>query len=303
MRAFLLLLAFLPQVADAQSDFFTVWPGHPTAPAIPVPPDTAVMREWNVGLNLRGIAANNRAVSAMRLRLPDGLRTFKMKRFSDISGFEPVGEDDFQIRPGAADREISYTWYGEAGTEQLTVAVYQGVMSATLTGGTALYSVSRRDGAPLLQQLDVRRIPPSLETSPSPGAIDSAKLGLMKLAPQSLRSLAKSSLDVVDVLVVHTPGALAHPNIGGDIANLNARIAESFLQSASALESSGMNTVRLRNVLSSGNLSVEVPYNEVPGNTCAGASTAICRWTGHRIRLRTSPSVQSLRNTYGADLG
>jgi hypothetical protein len=53
---------------------------------------------------MRGIVANNRAVSSMRLRMPDGLRTFKMKRFSDISGFEPVGEDDFQIRPGATDR-------------------------------------------------------------------------------------------------------------------------------------------------------------------------------------------------------
>lgn len=294
----LLALFAISPFVQAQSDFFSVWPGHPEAPPRTGPEGSAAALEWTVGLNMRGIAANNRAVALVRMRLPEGERDFIMRQFNDIAGFEPVGEDDFQIRPGITDREISYNWYGESGTEQLTIAVYQGVMSATLTGGEVLYSVSRRDGAPLLQQLDVTRIPPTFEaptrTKDATASPPKAMRGM--LGP----TLTKSALDVVDVLILHTPAALAQASIGGDQAVLNSRVAESFLQVESAMATSGMNTVRLRNVISSGNLSVEMPYNEVPGNSCIDPDVNACRWIGHRIWLRTN--VQALRNAYGADL-
>ncbi len=294
MRSILIfMLIFAVPAAHARSDFFTVWPGHEKAPEIPGPPNTPIDREWMVGLNMRGIAANTAAVSEINVRLPDGQRAFVMRSFNDISGFEPVGEDDFQIIPGTRDEEISYNWYGEAGTEQMTIAVYHGVMSATITGGSAVYSVSRREAAPLLQQIDVSRIPPDLE----PVVQEEAK---KKPWSVPLAPVAKSSLDVVDVLVVHTPSALAQASIGGDMAVLNSRVAESFLQVESAMTTSGMNTVRMRNVLTSGDLSIEVPYSEVPGNTCVGTNAGICRWVGHRMWLKANAAT--LRNLYNADL-
>ncbi len=301
MRIFLLLLLFtLSPWTHAQSDFFAVWPGHPAAPERPGPPNSAVTRVWTVELNMRGIVANTRAVSATRVRLPDGLRIFRMRSFSDIAGFELFGEDDFRIRPGIPDSEISYRWVGVAGAEQLTIAVHQGVMSATLTGGETLYSLIREHGEAVLQQLDVLRIPPSVEVPLVAGTLDVSAASPKQV--WRLPDLAKSSLDVVDVLVLHTPGALAHASIGGDLGALNSRIAEAFLQVETVMDVSGMNTVRMRNVLAGSNLSVEVPYDEVPGNTCVGVNADICRWIGHRIWLRTSPLVQSLRDSHGADL-
>jgi hypothetical protein len=295
MRAIsLLFLMVVSSAASAASDFFTVWPGHENAPEIPGPPETPIDREWMVGLNMRGIAANAAAVAEIAVLLPDGERTFVMRSFSDIAGFEPVGDDDFQIIPGVADEDISYNWYGEADTEQMTIAVYQGVMSATITGGEKVYSVGKREGEPLLQEIDATRIPPSLEYGEQSEG--------RKSKPWSvpLMPFAKSSMDVVDVLVLHTPSALAQASIGGDRSVLNSRVSESFLQVESAMATSGMNTVRMRNVLTSGDLSVEVSYNEVPGNTCAGANADICRWVGHRMWLKANAGT--LRNTYGADL-
>ncbi len=198
MRSIFILIFAVP-AAHARSDFFTVWPGHEGAPELPGPPNTPIDREWMVGLNMRGIAANTDAVSAINVRLPDGERAFVMRSFNDISGFEPVGEDDFQIIPGTREEEISYNWYGEVGTEQMTIAVYHGVMSATITGGTEVYSVSRREGEPLLQEINIARIPPSLEFE------DQKPVKKSKPWSVPLAAMAKSSLDVVDVLVVHTP--------------------------------------------------------------------------------------------------
>lgn len=282
--------------AALPSEFFVVWPGHPDAPPISGPRDSAVDREWEVAVDMRGIPANTAAVTKVNVRLPDGDRAFVMRRFSDIAGFELVGEDDFRIRPDARDDEISYNWYGEAGAEQMTIAVHRGVMSATITGGSALYSLIRRVSKSVFQQIDVSRIPPSLEPLTRPSDF--------KRSPPTLATAprTKSAFDTVDVLIVHTPAALAEATIGGDVANMNARVAESFLQIESALAPSGMDSVRVRNVLSSGNLSVEVPYNEVPGNSCTGTNVNVCRWIGHRIWLRTDATVAALRDTYGADL-
>ena len=291
--ALFVLLTLVVPATTVASDFFTVWPGHKDAPEIPGPPDTPIDREWLIGLNMRGIAANNAAVSEIAVRLPDRERIFAMRSFSDIAGFEPVGDDDFQIIPGIADEEISYNWYGEAGTEQMTIAVYQGVMSATITGGAEVFSLSRREGQPVLRDIDVSRIPNG--HLPQEPEEEKAVSWSLPLAP-----FAKSSLDVVDVLVVHTPDALALTDIGGDMAVLNSRVAEAFLQTDTAMTNSGMTTVKMRNVLSGGDLSIEVPYNEVPGNTCVGTNVDFCRWIGHRIWARTN--LGALRDAYNADL-
>ncbi len=286
----------LPAVAMS-SEFFSVWPGHPQAPELPGPPRTVVAREWRVELNMRGIVANNAAVQRISVRLPDGERSFTMRLFSDIEGFELVGEDDFQIRPGARDEEISYSWSGVAGGEQMTIAVYRGVMSATITGPRGVFSLIRRDGRPVFQQIDVSRIstkePPR---SSKPQHPDKTRL----IRSLSMPAVPKQSVDRVDILVVHTPAALV---LAGSVADLNARVAESFLQMEEALRNSGMAGVRVRNVLAGANLSAQVNYSEVPGHSCAvGTSTDLCRWVGHRIWLRTSAAVAALRNTHGADL-
>ncbi|HWS26186.1 MAG TPA: hypothetical protein VN259_06355, partial [Xanthomonadales bacterium] len=38
------------------------------------------------------------------------------------------------------------------------------------------------------------------------------------------------------------------------------------------------------------------------GWTCPSGPSAQCRWTGHRVFLRTDAGVQSLRDSYGADI-
>jgi len=294
MRSVLfVLLALLGPAAALASDFFIVWPGHPSAPAISPPREGPVVREWEVEINMRGIVANKAAVARINVRLPDGERTFVMRRFSDIAGFVLVGEDNFGIRPDARDEDISYNWYGEGGTEQMTIAVHQGVMSATVTGSRDVYSLIRREAAPVLQQIDVTRIPPPIELGRPTG---NAKQTLLTWAslPQ-----AKSAIDTVDILVVHTPAALAQ---AGSMADLNARVAESFVQVENALVTSGMDSVRVRNVITGGDLSLEVPYNEVPGNTCTGPDVNVCRWVGHRIWVRTDATVAAQRDAYGADL-
>ena len=144
------------------------------------------------------------------------------------------------------------------------------------------------------------RVPPSVEFG---ARASDAKRSAAKAAVAALPVRPKSAIDTVDVLVVHTPGALAHSSIGGNVEDLNSRIAQSFVQVESALATSGMDTVRVRNVLTGSDLSIEIPYNEVPGNTCdEGTFAPLCRWVGHRIWLRTSTEVAALRNIHGADL-
>jgi len=251
-----------------------------------------------VVVDLRGIVAGSRAVSAIRVKMPDGSdQIFKMKRFDDISGFELVGEFDFQPIPDAPDSEISYNWYGESSSAQMTIAVWQGVMSATIGGIDEPLTLQRVNGRMMARALDRSRMPPELELAPIDMDTKSVKPRIVRLGPVRNKSVVAH----VDALVVHTPAALAA--VGGDPATLNALVAEAFVQSESAMEVSGMTSTRVRNVLASqANLSIEVPYGETPGNNCTGPSTINCRWHGHRIWLRTDSGVSALRNTWGADI-
>lgn len=296
LQALLLLTLLLPSALLA-SDFFTIWPDHPAAPGRLGPPESAVEQEWDVRLNMRGIAANSAAVARITVLFADDERTFVMRRFSDIKGFELLGEDDFQISPDARDEDISYNWYGEADGEQMTIAVYEGVMSATITGDKGVYSLIRQHGEPLFQKIDVTRIP-NLEPIEQGDPEERGKQWSTPLAADA--PTPKFGINTVDVLVVHTPAALA---FAGSLPDLNSRVAESFLQIQEAMTVSGMDGVRVRNVLSGSNLSTQVAYNEVPGHSCSpGTNANLCRWVGHRIWLRTSGTVASLRNTHGADL-
>lgn len=288
----------LPALALAESSLFRIWPNHPDAPERPGPDGSAFRKEWDVVVDLRGIVANSRAVSAIRVTMPDGSdQVFKLKRFDDISGFELVGEFDFQPIPDAPDSAISYTWYGESASAQMTIAVWQGVMSATIGGIHEPLTLQRVDGQMRARALDRSRMPPELELAPIGVDIKSVKARVNSLGPVPSKAVVAD----VDALVVHTPAALAA--VGGDPATLNALVAEAFLQLDSAMEVSGMTSTGVRNVLATqANLSIEVPYNEVPGNSCVGSSTTTCRWVGHRIWLRTDSSVAALRNTWSADI-
>lgn len=295
-RKLLLLLWLVLPTNVIASDFFTIWPGHPEAPERPGPPRTPIDREWSVGLNMRGIAANTAAIEKISVRLPDGERTFVMRRIDLISGFELVGEDDFEIRPDTRDEEISYNWTGTAESEEMTIAVYQGVMSATITGSRGVYSLIRRDSLPVFQQIDVSRIP-TLEPG---GGGKPPRFGKQWHAPLSaIAPMPKLAIDSIDVLVVHTPAALT---LAGSVADMNARVAESFLQIDEAMRTSGMSGVKVRNVLSGSDLSALVSYSEVPSHTCAGPEPISCKWVGHRVWLRTSSQVAALRDAHGADL-
>ena len=294
MRSCLLLLCFATTRVAAESNLFRVWPGHPESPEQPGGPRGAVERQWQVLVNVREIADGRRAISAIRVRLPDGDRLFRLLRFNDVSGFELVGQDDFRIRPDARDEEISYTWSGESSGEQMTIAVHEGIMSATITGDRGVYSLIRERGVPMFREIDTARIPMLEPISPT----FEARPGTAKTTHRSASE--KSSLETVEVLVVHTPAALS---LAGSVADLNSRVAESFLQIQESLRNSGMDGVMVRNVLNSGDLSVGVTYDENPSHSCdPGTFPDLCRWVGHRIWLRTSPAVAALRDTHGADL-
>lgn len=298
--AFIGMSVFSASHANAASDFFRIWPNHPAAPVRPGPEGSAIRHEWDVEVDMRGIVANSEAMRTILVKMPDGhnLR-FDNVSFSDISGFELVGEFDFQVDPDASDSDISYTWYGTSGSAQMTIAVWQGVMSATITGIPSTLSVQQMRSHTRLREFDLSRVPPEVDGDRS----NDDKSGTTNKRAAALLPNTKAVVAHVDTLVVHTPAVLAAlVAMGGDRSTLNAMIAEAFLQSESAMTVSGMTGTRLRNVLSSGDLSEEIPYNEVPGNSCTGGSTLTCRWVGHRIWLRTDPAVATLRNTNAADI-
>ncbi len=244
-------------------------------------------------VDLRGIVADRAAIEHIEVRLPEGVTRFTMRHFDLVSGFVLDGEDDFRIDPDAADGDISYTWYGEAGDRQLGIAVYHGLMSATQTGPGGSYGLAYVAGELRWRHIDPRRMPRPIE-QPGPRAPQPVDKHIA--APLAR---PKYGLNTVDVLVLNTANART---VAGGRAQLDATVFGAMEQVSVALRTSGMDDVRVRNVLQSGDLSVEVNYNEVPGNTCAGPDVDLCRWVGHRMWLRTSATVASLRDTHGADL-
>ena len=137
--AILLCLLYVFTSPVAAAELFSIWPGHPRAPTLPGSEDGRISRQWAVEVDLRGIVADRAAIAHIDVRLPEGVTRFAMRHVDLVAGFVLHGEDDFRIDPEARDSDISYTWYGESGDRQLSIAVYHGTMSATQTGPGGTY--------------------------------------------------------------------------------------------------------------------------------------------------------------------
>lgn len=299
----LVVFLFVAPVAFAQSNLLR-WNGPPGSIEHPDPGIRGAEREWPVGLNMREVMANERARSRIRVHVPG--RTplvFTAINIEPTSGFRIVGNYEYEPNPDVPDSELSYTWFGNAGSRQMTIAVHKGRMSATIQFDDRVYAISSRDGQSVIRQFDPgQMLGDADEGIPMANTSPTAVPGASKHHNLTLPTLAKNAVDTVDVLVVHTAAALA--GVGNDQAQLNATIAEAFQQSESSFATSGVNTLKVRNVLAgSANLSEFVDYDEDSGWVCGGGTNATqCRWIGHRVWLRTDATVQALRNSYGADI-
>lgn len=298
MRSLLSIFALLLATqVSAQTEFFRLYPGHPSMSPLPPPigAGPAVEVDYPIGINMRSLVLDSPTRAEWALRMPGGdVKVFREARFTPHEGFVPLGEFDVQPDPQLPDSRISWDWFGTLGRESLTVSVHRGKLSATLIGTEKNYAVTESRGQTVFRRINPRLVPPDLVGSgPRPKAHE--------IRPTF--ATAKFS-DPIDVLVVHTPAALA---AAGSRAQLNAVIAESFSQANLVVSNSGIVSFSLRNVLAGQeNLSVEVNYNEngVPPPACdvAFVGAGACRWIAHRFWLRTNSTVQATRNSTNADL-
>jgi hypothetical protein len=299
--AILLVAMCFSLPVQSESDLIT-WQGEPGSIENPLPEIIGVKHEWPIGLNLRGIIENAAARAEIRVELPDvSDLVFTLRNFDASSGFITIGDgDELDIAPdpNVPDSELSYSWYGASEHYQMTISVWRGRMSATVQTAGDVYSIGAHEQQPVLRSFDRALLLGEPDLESSEGLVN---LGIGKPLPGPVQELRKSGVDTIDILVLHTPDALAA--LGNDQAQLDATVAEAFQQLSQSFENSGISTVRVRNVLAAGpNLSESINYNENSGWTCAGTSVATCRWIGHRVWLRTDSTVQALRNSYGADI-
>ncbi len=288
-----LLAALLGSGASAQTTFFTIWPGHPDFAPQPTSTIPGVEVEYPVAVDIRELVRNRAARDSYRLRFDDGNdRVFSQQRFEAIEGFIELGSLDIQPDPRLPESAISYYWYGLSGNETLFIAVVHGQLSLSLSGRDKTYAITRSHGQLVWRRFDPRLVPPDVDGEAS---ANPPELSAGKAAPRP------KFLDFVDVLVLHTPAALAAA--GGSQAQLDAEIGAAFMQSELAWSNSGVTSVRLRNV-SGGSQSLLINYNENPPTPvgCTSTIPGFCRWIGHRVFLRTNGIVQDLRNSAGADL-
>lgn len=297
VRIFLtLLMLVVSQFASAQTQFFTIWPNHPDFSPLPPPNVTGVEVDYPVVVNVRNIVTNGATRASYSVRMEDGSDLlFTLHRFIDVSGFIALGSTDIQPDPNQPDSALSYTWYGLSDRKSLIVTVYQGVISATLITDNKHYVITTKTGG---GQYVFRRYNPAaipLDVATPGQAITDAELEKIEAT-----KLTPKFFDPIKLLVLHTPSTLA---AAGSQAQLNANIAEMFAQSDTAITNSNVTSFRLVNVSTSGNLSTQINYSETntPPPGCL-LGPGLCRWVGHRAFLRTDPTVQSIRNSTGADL-
>lgn len=294
MKAGLLVLLgwlLLASSAIAQTAFFTVWPGHPDFSPLPPPAIPGVEVDYPIAVDVRGLVLNASTRQRYSLRFADGtVKVFEQKRFEGEQGFVALGPSDIQPDPNLPDSALSWYWFGMAGNESLSAAVYQGRMSATVIAQGKHFAITEAQGDLVFRQFNPALVP-----------TDAA---LAAASPDAAQVLSKADphpkfLDPIDVLVLHTPAVLASVSQ----SQLNAAISEAFGQSETTLLNSGVISLRLRNVASGTNLSTQINYNEAPPTPpdCT-APVGFCRWIGHRVFLRTDPTVQTLRNANNADL-
>jgi len=289
-----LLMLALCNAASAQTQFFTIWPNHPDFSPLPPPAITGVEADFPVSVNVRNIVADGPTRSSYSVRMDDGnTLIFNLQSFTATSGFIALGSADVQPDPNQPDSALSYTWYGMSDTKSLVVTVYEGHTSATLIAGEKHYTITRNSsGQQVFRRFDPTAIPTDLFT---PGQ----EISNGEIEEIEAQRPTPKFFDSIKVLVLHTPAALI---AAGSQAQLNANIAEMFAQSDITIANSGITSFRLANVATTGNLSTQINYGETntPPPTCVFGPA--CRWIGHRIFLRTDPTVQSIRNSTAADL-
>lgn len=294
---FAVLAVLLAGQVSAQTQFFRVYPGHPSMSPLPPQPGgpAAIEVEYPVSIDMRGIVLDRTTRSEWALRMPDGsVKVFRESRFDAVEGFVALGELDVQPDPKLPDTAISWNWFGTAGRESLTVSAHRGHLSGTLIGIEKNFAIAQSRGNTVFRRINPRLIPLDIVGS-------GPRAKVIEMRPTFARAKVH---DPIDVLVVHTSGAVTAAETR---AQLNAIIAESFSQANTVLSNSGIVSFSLRNVLAGQqDLSVEVSYNEngapPPGCEIAVVGTGACRWIAHRFWLRTSAAVQSLRNSFNADL-
>lgn len=276
----------------AQTSFFTIWPGHPDFSPLPPPPIPGVEAEYPVSVDVRALVLDDATRQQFSVRFADGsTRVFGQRRFVGEEGFVALGASDIQPDPSLPDSALSYYWFGMSENETISVGVHHGRISATVITAARHFALTEADGGLVFRQFNPALVP----TDALLGTNGLAKAG----ANLPLAGPIPKTLDPIDVLVLHTPSVLAAISQ----AQLDAAIAEAFGQSETTLLNSGVVSVRLRNVAVGGSLSTLINYNEAPPTPpgCT-APAGLCRWIGHRVFLRTDPTVQSLRNSSSADL-
>lgn len=295
MRILLVLLCIVSFPAAAQTDFFTVSPKDTAHEPLPPSGRHAVVVEHRVEVDIRSIASDP---SVLRVEFADRAEiAFNVSSFSPEHGF--LIDKDFRVYPDPdiPDEKLVYSWFGISDECSLSFSVYGGRMSATLITKDAHYALAESDSMMVFREMN-----------PAEVAIDSvfvrprarhATDQIILKAP-SEEQLGSSSSDVISILVVHTAAALTQ---AGSQAQLNAIVSESFNQSNLIISNSGIVSYRFDNVASGINLSTQVSYNEQNNQSCDPIiSIDICRYFGHRVWLRTDPTVVTLRNTNNADM-
>lgn len=295
MRIFAAAIALLlAHAASAQTVFFNIWPGHPDFSPLPPPDILGVEVEYPIAVNVRALVADHATRSSYLVRMADGSSiVFVQQRFSPLSGFIPLGTMDTQPDPDASDSALDYHWYGTSGNASFIVAVHGGRMSATLITADKNYAITESRNQMVLRRFNPGLVPDDLATGGEP-------MTERDILQVHSTSLTPKFSDSINVLILHTPAALA---AAGSQAQLNATIAEMFAQSEITIQNSGITSFRLQNTATGSNLSTQINYPETntPPVGCQLPSGQ-CRWIGHRVFLRTDSTVQALRNSVGADL-
>jgi hypothetical protein len=281
-------------LANAQTAFFTIWPGHPDFSPLPPSSVTGVEVEYPIAVNVRTLVADNASRAGYSLQLGDGSNlVFAQQRFVPIQGFIGLGQTDIQPDPEVPDSDLGYYWYGTSQNSSFIFSVHQGRLSGTIITAEKHFALTESRGQLVLRRFNPDLVPTDLESGGTP-------LTEQDILTARSTPLATKFFDPINVLVLHTPAALT---AAGSQAQLNATIAEMFAQSEVTIQNSGITSFRLQNALTAGNLSTQINYPET-NNPPVGClfGPGPCRWIGHRIFVRTDATVQSLRNTNAADL-
>lgn len=140
MKILLLLLACAFSIGVRAESNLLVWDGEPGANENPPPDLPGAEREWRVNTNMRGIMQNEHARAQIRVVFPGRPpRVFELRSVEPIAGFEFFGHFDYRPNPQLPDSAISYSWYGASGSDQLTIAVWNGRMSATIQSNDRIF--------------------------------------------------------------------------------------------------------------------------------------------------------------------